>query len=137
MVQETQVDVTRERAVDESGAEVQTKRVVRHEENNASASGVVTNIIWLVYGVVAGLHGIRFLLSLFGANSSNGFAHFIYTATNPFVAPFRSLFSVDTTVGSGTGRFEIETIVAVVIYGLVAWVLTRLVLVGKDSASRS
>ncbi len=134
MVQQSQVDVTRERGYDEQGNEVQSQRVVRHDEHTASPSGVASNVIWLVYGVVAGLHVIRMLLSLLGANSSNAFASFIYTVTNPFVAPFRSLFSVDTTVGNGLGRFEVETLVALIVYGLIAWVLVKLVRVKKDPA---
>ncbi|QQS19440.1 YggT family protein [Candidatus Saccharibacteria bacterium] len=133
MVQESQVEVTRESGIDEAGNDVQSQRVVRQEENAASNSGVARNVIWLVYGIVAGLHVIRFLLSLLGANGNNGFANLIYNITNPFVAPFRSLFSVDTTVGNGTGRFEIETLVALLVYGLIAWVLVRIVRIRKDT----
>ena len=134
MVQESQVNVTRENGLDDDGTVVQSQRVVRREEHTASPSGVAANVIWLVYGIVAGLHVIRFLLSLLGANSANAFANFVYTVTNPFVSPFRSLFSVDTTVGNGTGRFEIETLVALLVYGLTAWVLARMVRIRKDAA---
>lgn len=137
MVTEMQTEVRRERAedVNEYGDSVQTERVVRRQDTTASPSGVAENIIWLVYGIVAGLHVIRMLLSLLGANSANAFANFIYTVTNPFVAPFRSLFSIDTTVGNGLGRFEIETLVALLVYGLVAWVLVKMVRIKhKDTA---
>jgi uncharacterized protein YggT (Ycf19 family) len=133
MVQESQVNVTREHELDDDGTVVQSQRVVRREEHTASPSGVAANVIWLVYGIVAGLHVIRFLLSLLGANSANAFANFVYTVTNPFVSPFRSLFSVDTTVGNGTGRFEIETLVALLVYGLIAWVLARMVRIKKEA----
>jgi hypothetical protein len=92
MVQESQVDVTRETGVDQEGNTVQSQRVVRREEHTASASGTAQNVIYLIYGVLASLLAFRLLFSLLGANKSNAFASFIYTTTNPFIAPFRSLF---------------------------------------------
>ena len=136
MALETQTDVTRTQAegVTENGEAVQTERVVRRQEHDAPASGVAQNIIYLIYGILAGLLAFRLLFSLLGANKSNAFANFIYTVTNPFVAPFRSLFSVDTTIGDGTKRFELETLVAILVFGLIAWVLVKLVRVKRDAA---
>ncbi len=113
--------------------EVRTERVQEGNEQVARQSithktadqpvSKAQQIVYLVYGIVAGLHGLRFILSLLGANRSNGFADFIYTITNPFVAPFRGLFGVEATYGRS--RFEIETVVAVIVYGLIAWVIVR------------
>lgn len=135
MALETQTDVTRTQAegVTENGEAVQSERVVRRQETDAPASGVAQNIIYLLYGILAGLLTFRLLFSLLGANRSNGFANFIYSVTGPFVAPFRSLFSVDTTIGDGTKRFELETLVALLVFGLIAWVLVRLVRVKRDA----
>lgn len=135
MATETQTDVTRtrENSVDEQGAAVQTERVVRREDRDASASGVAQNIIYLLYGLLVALLAFRLLFSLLGANTANAFANFIYTVTGPFVGPFRSLFSVDTTIGDGTNRFELETVVAVLVYGLLAWLLVKVVRIKKDA----
>lgn len=101
-----------------------TSRVERTVE--PSPLGVVRNVIYIIFYVLEALLLIRFLLSLFGANRLNGFANFIYSITSPFVAPFRGLFSVNTVLGNGVGRFEYETIVAMIVYGLLATVILML-----------
>lgn len=113
--------------------EVRTERVQEGNETVARQSishttsdqpiNKVQQVVYFLYGILAGLLTLRFVLALFGANRSNGFADFIYGVTGPFVAPFRSLFNVDTDFGFS--RFEIETIVAIIVYGLLAWVIAR------------
>ena len=91
---------------------------------------VAERIIGFVVGVLLVLLGFRFLLSLLGANSTNGFANFIYSASHPFVSPFFSLFSYNTTYG--TSHFEIYTLVAMLVYIVIAWGITRLVTLARD-----
>lgn len=125
---ESEIDVTRKRQVmvdRESG--VKSERVVQHTSQVATGATYARNVISTIYGILAGLLGIRILLSILGANSGNAFASFIYTITYPFVTPFRTLFNIDTSIGNGAYRFEIDTLVAIVVYGLIAWVIIRLV----------
>ncbi len=124
---ESEVDVTRKKQVTvdrENG--VKSERVVQHTSQVATGASYARNVISTIYGILAGLLGIRILLSLLGANSGNAFASFIYTITYPFVAPFRTLFNIDTSIGNGVYRFEVETLVAILVYGLIAWVLIRI-----------
>lgn len=88
-------------------------------------------IVYLIYGILAGLLGIRIILSLLGANRSNAFADIIYTITGPFVAPFRGLFNIDTTYG--VSRIDMESIVAIIVYGLIAWVIAKTFDLGKKN----
>lgn len=79
--------------------------------------------IYLIFGIVEALLLIRFVLRLLGANPEAGFASFIYRICTPLLAPFVGLF--------GTPQFngmvlEPEAIVAIVVYGLVAWGLAKL-----------
>lgn len=90
------------------------------------AKYTLANIIWFVFGVIMILLGIRFVFALLGANPVNAVANFIYTTSHPFVAPFFGLFHYNV-VQTGASRFEIYTLVAILIYGLIAWALTRLV----------
>jgi uncharacterized protein YggT (Ycf19 family) len=90
---------------------------------------VAARAIWFVGGVIMALLALRFLLRLLGANPANGFADFIYTVSHPFAAPFFGLFSY--TADLARGRFEFETLIAIVVYGLIAWGLARLVTLGK------
>lgn len=90
-------------------------------------------IVYLIYSVIAGLLAIRFVFSLLGANRSNAFADLIYSLTGSLVAPFRGLFSIDTTYG--VSRFDIESVIAILVYGLIAWLLTMVFDIGKKDDS--
>jgi YggT family protein len=87
--------------------------------------------IYLLFGILEGLLGIRFVLGLLGANPAAGFAQFIYGITGPFIAPFVGLFGQPRFQGS---VFEFNSLVAVLVYALIAWVLVKVVgLVMGDS----
>jgi YggT family protein len=91
----------------------------------------VQNTIYLLFGILEGLLGIRFVLELLGANPAAGFAQFIYTITNPFLAPFAGLFG---KAHSGGNVFDVSILVAILVYALIAWVLVKIVwLVMGDS----
>jgi YggT family protein len=79
--------------------------------------------IYLLFGVLEALIAIRFVLRLLGANPNAGFAEFIYGITAPFIAPFVGLFGTPQANGS---VLEIHSLVAIVVYALIAWLLTRL-----------
>lgn len=87
-------------------------------------SNVAERVVWLIAGVLLSLLGLRFLFALLGANAANGFANFIYDVTRPFVSPFFNLFSYDE-VTTGASRVEIYTLVAMLIYALVAWGIAK------------
>lgn len=91
---------------------------------------VVEKTIWFLYGLLLVLLGFRFVLALLGANSSNSFANFIYKTSHPFVAPFFSLFSYRQVYG--VSHFEIYTLVAIVVYSVVAWGIARLLTLNRD-----
>lgn len=108
-----------------SGA-VRRQRVIRDEgaerQNNISR---VNRLIWLVFGIIIGLIAFRIVLRLIVANPGATFAQFIYSITDVFLAPFFGLTSTPTTT---TGvAFEISSVIAIVVYALVAWLITVLV----------
>src|SRR4051794_7726887 len=63
-----------------------------HQQN------VAERAVWLVAGIILAILGLRFVLALLGANTTNAFANFIYNVSHPFVAPFFSLFSYNTRI---------------------------------------
>ncbi|MDQ6857527.1 MAG: YggT family protein [Chloroflexota bacterium] len=69
------------------------------------------------------LLAIRFVLRLLGANAQAGFAQLIYGVTAPLVAPFQGLFG---TVQSDASVLESASLVALIVYALVAWLLVKL-----------
>lgn len=92
---------------------------------------IVERVIWFVTGVLLTLLAFRFLLSLLGANTANGLANFVYSVSQPFVAPFFSLFNYNN-YSYGVSRFEVYTLVAMAVYAVVAWGITKLVTLNKD-----
>jgi uncharacterized membrane protein len=84
----------------------------------------LTQFIYWIFGLIEGLIIIRFVLKALGANPSAGFAQFIYGVSAPFVQPFIGLFGNPQTEGS---ILELNSLVAVIVYALVAWLLAKLV----------
>jgi uncharacterized membrane protein len=83
----------------------------------------VTQAIYLIFGIIEALLVIRFVLKLLGANAEAGFASFIYRISTPLVAPVVGLFGTPQFNGMA---LELEALVAIVDYGLVAWGLAKL-----------
>lgn len=110
---------------------VRQTRIVRDDAlNQDHRQNVATRAIWFVAGIILILLGFRFLLSLLGANTSNAFANFIYNTSHPFVSPFFNLFSYNS-YQYGVSRFEVYTLVAMLVYLVIAWGLTRLVTINR------
>ena len=87
-----------------------------------------TQIVWYILGILETILVLRFLLKLFGANPLAGFTSFIYGITRPFVVPFLSVFKISVVAGS---IFEWTTILAMIVYWIIAWAIIRLFLIGK------
>jgi hypothetical protein len=106
------------------------REVTEVSEARVTGPNLLARIIWFIAGVILALLALRFLLALLGANPASGFADFIYDASYPFVAPFFGLFSYDN-IQNGASRFEAYTLVAMVVYALVAWGLARLATINR------
>lgn len=96
----------------------------------AAGPSILSQVIWFVAGVILLLLSFRFILSLLGANTTNGFAQFIYDTSHPFVAPFFGLFNYNN-IQYGISRFEIFTLVAMAVYAAIAWILSYLSNIGR------
>lgn len=87
-----------------------------------------TQIVWYIAGLLEALLVFRFLLKLFGANAGAGFTSFIYGVTQPFAGPFLSVFKITKVSGSA---FEWTTVLAMVVYWLIAMAIAKLLVMGK------
>jgi hypothetical protein len=87
-----------------------------------------TQIVWYVLGLLEVLLAFRFVLKLMGANPTAGFTNFIYVITWPFTAPFNSVFLKTTVLGS---IFEWTTLLAMLVYYLVAFAIVKIFLMSK------
>src|SRR5690606_7727800 len=92
---------------------------------------------WLLTAIVEFLIGFRVILKLIGANAVNGFADFIYNVTYVFIAPFATLFQ-NPVFGDGSSVLELTSLIAMVVYFIVALVVTTLIrILLLDNSSRS
>lgn len=87
-----------------------------------------TQIVWYVLSILEVLLVFRFMLKLMGANSAAGFTSFIYGVTWPFTAPFLAVFPKTIVQGS---IFEWTTLLAMLVYWMVAVGIIRLFLMSK------
>lgn len=114
----------------------ETEYIDRDADNYADGAAapqtILSRLVWFVAGVILALLGLRFILSLLGANTTNAFANFIYDTSHPFVAPFFNLFNYDS-IQYGVSRFELYTLVAIIVYGLVASGIAYLMMITRRS----
>jgi hypothetical protein len=87
-----------------------------------------TQIVWYIVGILEALLAFRFVLKLLGANPTAGFTNFIYGVSRPFAAPFLNVFKITKVEGS---VFEWTTLLAMIVYWLVAFGLAKLFVMGK------
>lgn len=86
-------------------------------------------VVWYSLYVIEGLLAIRFLLKLLGANAEAAFTSFMYTLSGLFVWPFTAVFS-NTAVASSV--FEWTTLLAMVVYWLLAIAIIKLFVMSKS-----
>jgi hypothetical protein len=88
-----------------------------------------TQIVWYVLGILEALLIFRFVLKLLAANPSAGFSSLIYSISHPFVAPFIAVFHTTQIEGS---IFEWTTLLAMLVYWLIAWGIIKLFFMSKS-----
>jgi hypothetical protein len=83
-----------------------------------------TQLILLLAAILEVLIGLRIVLKLIGANPNNGFAGLLYAFTGLFLFPFTGLINSPT---SGGMVLEISSVLAMIIYALLAWAVERII----------
>jgi uncharacterized protein YggT (Ycf19 family) len=83
-----------------------------------------TQWIWLVLGIVESLIAMRVVLKIIAANPGSPFAAFIYNLSAVFLYPFAGLVGTPATGGM---VLEISSIIAMMVYALLAWGIERTV----------
>jgi uncharacterized protein YggT (Ycf19 family) len=79
-------------------------------------------IVSLLFGILAVLIALRIVLLLLVANPGNAIVDFVYSVSEPFVAPFRGIFRFDEVV-AGDAALDIAAVVA-----LIGWLLIYLLI---------
>ncbi|HLO14876.1 MAG TPA: YggT family protein [Anaerolineales bacterium] len=84
----------------------------------------VVQFVWLLFGGLEALIGIRIILLLIGANPANWFTAFVYQLSDVFLWPFRNI------VGNPAFQkhvLEITSLIAMLVYSLIGWAIARLI----------
>ena len=119
----TAVDRREETVTTQQPGYATTERVTRDvAAERRSLMFQITRIIWSLLAVLEIALGVRFLLKLIAANPDSGFAAITYGLTELFVWPFSGLVP---TWSSGAMVLEVTTIIAMMIYVLLAWLAVQ------------
>lgn len=83
-----------------------------------------TQLVWLLFGLLEAALGLRVIFKLIAVNPENPFAAFLYRVTDLFLAPFQSLVGAPAAGGM---VLEVSTIIAMIVYLLIAYALERII----------
>lgn len=86
-------------------------------------------IVWYVLYLVEALLIARFVLKLLGANPNATFSDLVYSLSYIFTWPFTTVFNHDYIQGS---IFEWTTLLAMVVYWLLATAIIKLFVMSKS-----
>lgn len=95
-------------------------------------------IIYFLLGALEILLAFRLVLKLTGASTASGFVRLIYSLSGIFILPFEGIFRRAVAQGIETAAvFEPATLVALIVYAVIAWGVVKLVRVlsGEQQAS--
>ena len=93
-------------------------------------------ILSLLFGILVVLIGLRILLLLLVANAGNTIVDFVYGVTEPFVAPFRGVFSIDQVTPGNGSVLDVAAVVALLGWLLIYVLLMAILRIGdRDRAS--
>ncbi len=88
---------------------------------------LLERIAWWVIGFIQIVLFLRLIQAFLGANGGNDFTLFVYNVSRPLVTPFFILFDNFGQMTAKIARFEYETLAAMVIYYIVAYIVIQLI----------
>ena len=80
----------------------------------------LTQLVWLLFGLLEALIALRVFLKLIAANPGNPCAALVYNLSAVFLWPF---FGLTGTPAANGMVLEIPSIIAMIVYGFLAWVI--------------
>lgn len=94
----------------------------------ATSSQTVEYLVYFLFGILEVLLAFRLVLKLLGASLSSSFVDFIYGITGIFISPFAGIFRSAVSQGIETKSvLEPATLVALIVYAVIAWGIVELV----------
>ncbi len=86
-------------------------------------------VIWYIFGIIEVLLGFRMTLKALGAAPASGFTSLVYALSDPLAVPFQGILR--TTFAPQGSVFEWSTLIAAIVYLLIAWGLVELLQFAK------
>lgn len=85
-------------------------------------------IVYYILGVLEVLFAFRLVFKLLGANPESLFVSLIYSVSQAFLTPFTGIFPSAVTKGIETQSvLEPTTIIAMIVYAIIAWGIVKLI----------
>ena len=111
--------------VQQSGGHVHEEHVVQNVNlEYREAIYKVTQFVWLLFGGLEALLGIRVILMLIGANPATPFTALVYQLSALFLWPFQNIVA---NPAFGNSVLEITSVIAMIVYPLIGWAIVRLI----------
>jgi hypothetical protein len=85
-----------------------------------------TQVTYLALGIIEILLGLRVALKVLAASPTAGFSRALYAITSPLIVPFQGVFPNPHAYSS---IFELSTVLAMLMYAILAWLIVRILLV--------
>ncbi len=129
--EEQTTEVRRKDAVTDTGETVHRERVHTDTVDRADNRVVASRVVWYIAGFIIVLLGLRVLLLALGASQASPFVGFIYAISGVFAAPFAGIFPTPNY----DGKFFLDSasLVAMLVYALVAWGISKLVTINRTT----
>lgn len=94
----------------------------------ATGSQTYEYLVYYFLGAIEILLGFRLILKLAGANTNSVFVGIIYGLSGIFVMPFQGIFRTAYAPGAVvTSVLEPSTLVALIVYAVIAWGVVKLI----------
>lgn len=102
---------------------------------NTEVSGrvLLNRVVWFIVGFISVFLAARVVLMLLAANQGNAFVDFVYAVGGIFAAPFFGIFGYEPAYGNSV--FEISSVVAILVYVLIGWGITKLINLGSPTGT--
>ena len=99
------------------------RKVIQYRVDPTVTAYRLASFIWMLFGILIGVIGLRVLLKFIAANPANPFAALVYSVTDIFLWPF---FGLTGTPSANGMVLEIPSIIAMLIYALLGWVFVKI-----------
>jgi uncharacterized protein YggT (Ycf19 family) len=86
----------------------------------------LSRVVYFIFGVLQALLILRIILLVLIANPGNDIVALILNVTDPFVEPFRGMFSIDRVTADQGSKFDIAALVALIGWTLVEFLILAL-----------